>query len=202
VARSVGLGSSVSYSGKNFVKRVEALFNAAAATRTARSSAGHRARCGSCKIFVSDQPAVIKPPLAFQVPAEVWLLALRHRARSAGRRTPPAGAQGAIGVGGNRINKAVVRPVECADAVFFAIAGRRLASNVDAKFTVSGGRPGVSTRTGPQARPRRAGADRLLGGNRSRRDPVQEPISLSNLTAPTGGPWRSPARARVILERL
>jgi hypothetical protein len=55
---------------------------------------------------------------------------------------------------------------------------------------------------GPQARPRRAGADRPLGGNRSRRDPVREPISLSNLTAPTGGPWRSPARARVILERL
>ena len=46
--------------------------------------------------------------------------------------------QGAVGVGANRITKAFVRPVECADAIVFAIAKCRLAPNVDAKFTVSG----------------------------------------------------------------
>jgi len=51
--------------------------------------------------------------------------------------------QGAVGVGANRITKAFVRPVECADAIVFAIAKCRLAPNVDAKFTVSGGRPCV-----------------------------------------------------------
>ena len=51
--------------------------------------------------------------------------------------------QGAVGVGANRITTAFVRPVECADAIVFAIAKCRLAPNVDAKFTVSGGRPCV-----------------------------------------------------------
>ena len=72
--------------------------------------------------------------------------------------------QGAVGVGANRITKAFVRSVECTDAVVFAIAKCRLAPNVDAKFTVSGGRPCVLVHE--------LGREPVLGGSRppTRRD--------------------------------
>ena len=91
------------------------------------------AHCEACKIFVSGQRAVIKARWPSLVPAEAWLW--HHPARSAGRRSQPE-PQGAVGVGANRIPKAFVRPVECTDAVVFAIAERRLAPNVGEVYSV------------------------------------------------------------------
>src|SRR5271166_5246806 len=38
-----------------------------------------------------------------------------------------------IGLGGDRITEALVRPVECTDAAFFVVAERSLAADADAK---------------------------------------------------------------------